>query len=176
MKAGIAVVFTLFYLAAAAQAQESFSVHGSTVLYTRPNAASWRLVKNEMDPKSNIFLLMFEHNPIEDSQGRRIRPVIALICEPVKDSSNVVEYSIRKRVHVPFNAKAMLTPQKGHFRYPASVGYEGEYDKGVLHKVFVAHMRHKDVGVQIICDTTEGVYGKVEADMRSFLRSVTFKE
>jgi hypothetical protein len=32
------------------------------------------------------------------------------------------------------------------------------------------------VGVQVICDSTDGVYEKVEADMLGLLRSITFKE
>jgi hypothetical protein len=176
MKKSIAIMAALLCFAVAAKAQESITAHGSTVLYARPDASNWNLVKNELDPKSNIYLLMFERNPIEDAEGRRIKPVIALICEPVNDSSNVIDYSIRKRAQVPFTVKQMLVYQKGHFTYPNSVGYEGEYERGVLHKVFVGHLRHKEVGVQIICDSTDGVYGRVETDMRDFLRSVTFKK
>jgi hypothetical protein len=44
-----------------------------------------------------------------------------------------------------------------------------------LHKVLIGHMRHEQVGVQIICDSSDGVYDQVEADMRSFMRSVNFK-
>ncbi len=175
-KTFIVILFAAFLFAAVVQAQESFTAHGSTIVYTRPDASNWIVKKNELDPKSNIFLLMFERNPIEDAEGRRVRPVMAIICEPVKDLSNVIEYSIRKRAQVPFDVKDMLSYQHGHFTYPNAIGFAGEYEKGVVHKVFVGHMRHKDVGVQIICDTSDGVYDKVEADMTKFLRSITFKE
>jgi hypothetical protein len=67
----------------------------------------------------------------------------------------------------------MMTPQEGDFTHANSVGFEGEYTKGeTRHLIFVAHMRHAKAGVQIICDTTEGVYDKVEPDMRKFIRSV----
>jgi hypothetical protein len=176
MKNLMATMLVVFCLAIVAHAEESIDVHGSKILYARPDATRWNIVKSEMDPKTNIYLLMFERNPIEDSEGRRVRPVIALICEQVKDGSDVVTYSVRKRRQVPFDVKQMLIPQKGHFSYPNSIGYEGEYHKQVLHRVIVGHMRHKDVGVQIICDTSDSVYDKVQADMRKFLHSVTFKK
>ena len=56
------------------------------------------------------------------------------------------------------------------------LGFEGEYKKdGIVHKVLIGCMRHQEAGLRIICDSSDGVYDKVEADMRSFLRSVTFK-
>ena len=176
MKTFIAVVFAFFGFVCIAAAQESFSAHGSTVTYTRPDPAQWNLVHNGMDAKSNAFLLMFEHSPIKDAEGREIKPVIAAICEPVTDSSDVIMYSIRKRSQVPFDVKKLLTPQGGDFTHKNSAGYDGEYNRGVVHKVIVGHLRHQGVGVQVICDSTDGVYDKVEADMRGFLRSITFKE
>jgi hypothetical protein len=176
MKTFIAVVFAFFHFACIAAAQESFTAHGSTVMYDRPDPAQWNLVHNAMDAKANAFLLMFEHIPIKDAQGREIKPVIAAICEAVTDSSDVIMYSIRKRSQVPFDVKKVLTPQGGDFTHRNSVGFDGEYDRGVVHKVIVGHLRHQGVGVQVICDSTDGVYDKVEADMRGFLRSITFKE
>jgi hypothetical protein len=176
MKTVIAVVFTFFHLACVAAAQESFTAYGSTVIYARPEPAQWNLVHSGMDAKANAFLLLFEHSPIKDSEGREIKPVIAAICEPVTDSSDVIMYSIGKRAQVPFDVKKVLTPQAGDFTHKNSVGYDGEYSRGVIHKVIVGHLRHQGVGVQVICDSTDGVYDKVEADMRGFLRSITFKE
>ncbi len=176
MKTVIVVVIAFFHFAFVAEAQESFTAHGSTVTYTRPDPAKWNLTHNGMDAKSKAFLLMFKHNPIKDPQDRPIEPVIAIICESVTDSSDVIMYSIAKRARVPFNVKKVLTHQDGSFTYRNSVGYEGEYERGVIHKVFVAHMRHREAGIQVICDSTDGVYDKVEADMRGFLRSIAFKE
>ena len=92
MKTFIAVVFAFFHFACIAAAQESFTAHGSTVMYARPDPAQWNLVHNGMDAKANAFLLMFEHSPIKDAQGREIKPVIAAICEAVTDSSDVIMY------------------------------------------------------------------------------------
>jgi len=175
MKTIIAVAFVFFQIVLLAEAQESFTAHGSTVLYTPPDSANWFVVKNGIDEMSQKYLLMFQRKPIEDAQGRRVHPVIAIICEAVKEPLDVIRYSIGVRAQVPFNVKKVMSHQEGDFTYQNAIGYEGEYEKEVLHKVLIGHMRHKQVGVQVICDSSDGVYDKVEADMRSFLRSVTFK-
>jgi hypothetical protein len=177
MKTLVAVVLAFLHLVCVAQAQDSFTAHGSTLSYARPDPAKWIVVQNGVDARSKAYLLMFKHTPIKDPQGRDIEPVMAVICEPVTDSSDVIKYSISKRVQVPFDVKKLLTPQEGDFTHRNSVGYDGEYTRGsVVHKVIVGHLRHQQVGVQVICDSTDGVYDQVEADMREFLRSITFKE
>lgn len=176
MKALVASLLILFSFASIGHAQESFVAFGSTIGYGRPDPAKWNLVQNGMDEKSKAYLLMFEHTPIKDAQGRHIKPVIAIICEAVPDKLDVIHYSISKRAHTPFEVNRLITYQDGSFEYRNSVGYEGTYKRGVDHKVLVAHMRHGSMGLQVICDSTDGVYGQVEADMRSFLRSITFRE
>ncbi|HMK34170.1 MAG TPA: hypothetical protein VK463_03815 [Desulfomonilaceae bacterium] len=171
------VVALVFFFAGVAEAQDSFTAHGATVIFHPPDLRKWNLVHKGMDAKSNKFLLMFKRSAIKDSEGREIEPVIAVICEAVLDSSDMIQYSIRKRTQVGFDVKKVLTHQDGSLTCRNAVGYEGEYEKGsVLHKVLVAHIRHKEAGLQVICDSTDGVYGKVEADMKNFLRSITFKK
>jgi hypothetical protein len=177
MKTFAAVILALLLPALFVHAEESFTANGSTVVYAKPDASKWNLVRNEIDPAANKYVLMFKHTPIKDAQGRDIEPAMAIVSEPVTDGSDVVAYSALKRTTTPFTVKKLLTPQDGSLTYKNGVGYEGEYTRGdVLHKVFIAHMRHKDAGIQMICDSTDGVYSHVEQDMRDFLRSITFKE
>jgi len=173
----IAAAIAFFYLVLPAEAQESFTVHSSTVLYGRPDAAQWRLMNDGIDANSKAYLVMFKRTPIKDAEGREIEPVMAIICESVPSSTDVIQYSIAKRVNTPFQVNSLLTPQQGYFTHKNSVGYQGEYKRGsVLHKVLIGHLRNRDVGVQVICDSTDGVYDKVEADMLGLLRSITFQE
>jgi hypothetical protein len=175
VKRTLAAGIIFFALVTIAQAQESFTAHGSTLLYTAPDSSNWFVVKNGIDERSQKYLLMFQRKPIEDAQGRRVHPVIAVICEPIKEPLDVIRYSIAARVQVPFNVKKVLSHQGGDFSYTNVIGYEGEYEKEVLHKVLIGHMRHEQVGVQIICYSSDGVYDRVEADMRSLMRSIKFK-
>lgn len=176
VKALVAFVLILFSFVSVGHADESFTAFGSTIGYGRPDSAKWNLVHNGMDEKSKAYLVVFEHTPIKDAEGHDIKPVIAIVCESVPETLDVIQYSISKRAHTPFEVTKMVKHQDGSFEHRNSVGYEGTYRKGVEHKVLVAHMRHGSVGLQAICDSTDGVYGQVEADMRSFLRSITFKE
>jgi hypothetical protein len=177
MKTLVAVVFAFFHFVCVAGAKESFTAHGSTVNFSRPDPANWKVVSDGIDARSNKHLLMYKHIPIKDAEGRYIEPVIAIICESVPDSSDVIMYSIAKRTQTAFNVSKLMTWQDGSLTYKNSVGFDGDYKKGsVIHKVLVAHMRHAAAGLQVICDSTDGVYDKVEKDMRDFLSSITFKE
>lgn len=176
MRIFVASALIFLSLVSFAHPLESFTAFGSTVDYTRPDPAKWNLVRNGIDEKSKKYLVMFEHTPIKDPQGRSIKPVIAIICEAVPDSVDVIRYSIAKRAHTPFKVNKMMSHHDGSFQYRNTVGYEGQYTRKVGHKVFVAHMRHGSAGLQVICDSTDGVYDKVEAEMRSFLRSIMFRE
>ncbi len=174
---GLAAAVSVFLPVLSAGAQNSFTAYGSKIVYSRPDAAQWKVMHDGIHPKSKAYLLTFQHVPIKDAQGREIEPVMALICESTPGSPDVIQYSISKRVGAPFDVNKVLTPQEGYFTHKNSVGYMGQYQRGsVLHRVIIGHLRRRDVGVQVICDSTDGVYEKVESDMLQFLRSVIFPE
>ena len=85
MKGLLASVFVFFQFVIVAEAQESFTAHGSALLYTPPDSSNWFIVNNGIDERSQKYLPMFRRKPIEDTQGRRVHPVIAVICEPIKE-------------------------------------------------------------------------------------------
>ncbi|MBM3301833.1 MAG: hypothetical protein FJY85_18015, partial [Deltaproteobacteria bacterium] len=127
---GVAAALSVFHIVLPAEAQESFTAHGSTILYNRPDVAQWKVVHDGIDARSKAYLLMFKHVPIKDAEGRYIEPVMALICESVPGSPDLIQYSIAKRVSTPFQVNELLTPQKGYFTHRNSVGYKGEYQMG----------------------------------------------
>ena len=61
----ILVVFVFFQFVFLAEAQESFTAHGSTILYTPPDSANWFVVKNGIDERSQKYLLMFQRKPLK---------------------------------------------------------------------------------------------------------------
>ncbi len=150
--------------------------YGSKIYFAPPDTSRWDLFENSMDSTTHKYVLMFKSAPITDDLGRPIQPVLSIVVESVKDSSDVTHYSIWKRTQVPFNVTKVMACDTINFSWfacPNVIGYEGDYKRsGVLHKVFVVHMRKAAVGVQIICDSTDGVFRKVESDMREFIRSV----
>jgi hypothetical protein len=145
---------------------------GSRIYFELPDTSRWFPDENGMQ-SSEKYLLMFKRSPILDSLGREVQPVIAAIAEKVNDSLDVITYSLLKRTQIPFSVKKVLTYEDSCFAQRNAVGYEGEYNRqDVIHKVFVVHMRYGSVGLQLVCDSTEGVYTAVEADMRRFIKSV----
>jgi hypothetical protein len=157
----------------AAYAQDSMSVFGSVIFFAHPNHAHWALVHQGMDSTTNKYLIMYKHVPINDAEGRPIEPVVALLCEEITDPIEIISYSLWKRQQVPFTPKRILSKFTNALSYWNAIGYEGEYTReDIQHKLLIAHYRHKRVGVSLICDSTEGVYKEVEADMRAFIKSV----
>jgi hypothetical protein len=171
MKHYIIILF-LFYTICSAQELAYIEAFGSKVYFEPPDTSKWGLEQNSMTEYGN-YLLMFKHIPIVDSLGREIQPVISFIAESVKDSSDVIMYSIYKRTQTPVTVKKVLTYEDGHFTHRNVVGYEAVYKKeDVGHKVLMIHMRQASIGLQVICDATDEVYAQVESDMRRFIKSI----
>lgn len=167
----LVVIFHIF-MTALAYGEETLTVFDSRLSYARPDATLWKMVNNGKCEKSGKYLVMFERKPILDAQGHRVRPVMAIVCESVPEDMDVISYSIWKRGQTPFTVDKLITYQDGSFSHRNSVGYEGEYKKVVVHKIIIGHLRHGRLGAQVICDSSDGVFDKVEAEMRAFLRSI----
>ena len=168
------LLLVLFATATASFAQDLayIEVFGSKIYFEPPDTSKWEMSDNSAQSET-MHLLQFIHAPIADSEGHEIRPVIAIIAEKVTDSVDVVTYSIAKRLKVSFKVVKVLTPQDSCFDFQNAIGYEGTYDShGVLHRVIIAHMRHAEVGLQVICDSTDGVYSSVVHEMRRFIKSI----
>jgi len=160
-----------------ATAQDSIRVFGATVRCASLNSSIWEPSQRGLDSSSNKFVLMYTHSPILDKEGISIQPVIAVICEELSSPLNVIDYSLWKRKQVSFIVDSIYSKYSSTLSYWNGIGYAAHYGRNSLvHKLFVGHFRHKHVGVQVICDSTEGVYEAVEQDFRSFLRSVTLAD
>ena len=169
----------LFFCSSPVFAQDVVYIeaYGSAVYFAPPDTTRWNLTQNQGDDGVGTRLVMFERNPITDKQGRKVSPVIALIVEPIADSSDVVTYSVMKRMDVPFDVSKVIGDDTTAFSYRNAVGYEGTYTKeDVKHIVLIAHMRHKEAGIQIICDATDEVYHMVEKDFRLFIKLIQFDD
>lgn len=171
----IAFKIVLLFISTLTYAQElSFITYSNIPIYFEiPDTSKWTCVQNELVNKYNKYVLMFKSNPIQDSSGYKIQPVISFIVETVQDSTNIISYSIQKRMQINFKVLKVLKVEDGYFDFPNSIGYEGEYsNEEIKHKVFIVHMIYNNIGVQIICDSTESVINVVEMEMKKFIKSV----
>jgi hypothetical protein len=159
--------------------QTSLQAFGSEISYVEPDSSVWRLVENEFIAERKMGYSIYKHSEIEDNTGRMIIPNIAVVYEWVSDSTDLIVYSVLKGKSAKFSITKVLGPVSKAFSYENAVGYEGIYrdkkDSTIVHRVIIGYLIHKNIGVQAICDATEGVYEKVESDFRNFLRSFSFK-
>ncbi len=167
------LTFCLLCSFASAQELAFVRAFGSKVYFEPPDTSRWDLEQNVMDTLHVKYVLKFKHRPILDTEGREVEPVVAIIAESVKDSSDVIVYSAWKRIQTPFEVKKVLAYDSTLFTHRNVIGYEGQYEReGVVHMVLVVHMREHLVGVQVICDSSDEIFPQVEKDMRRFIRSI----
>lgn len=170
-------VILLLSVSQVGYSQDSISAFGSVVIFKPPDSTSWNLVQRGMDEETHKYVIMYKHNPINDAGGRSIEPVVAVLCEEISEPMEIIKYSLWKRQQVSFTVNGILSKYTQELSYWNAIGYEGEYSKDdIVHKILIGHFRHKRLGAQIICDSTEGVYDKVDRDMRAFLKSVSFTD
>lgn len=154
-------------------AQENLIAFGVKIMYKNLNTEKWKKDRSESSALRNSGMISYKHVPIRDSVGRTIEPMIAIIYEKLpSDSIDLILFSAQKRMNTRFEVDQVFSRENFNLKCKNTVGYYGHYEKGVVHKVIVAHMVFKDVGLQIICDSTEEVYDQVNEDMERFVSSV----
>lgn len=179
MRFMLVLAVVLAALASVASVQEAvyISAFQTNVYFDVPDTTRWSVERDELDTTIQKRFLMFTHTPIKDKKGRMVSPVIAIIIEPVPDPSDLVMYSVAKRSAVPYKVTKVFTSETHTFSYKNSVGYEATYtSEGVPHSIYVGHMIYKNLGIEIICDSTKELLPKVKEDFLAFLRSVVFNE
>jgi hypothetical protein len=142
------------------------------------DSSEWILTTDELPTNNSRGVLMFKHNSIIDSFGRPVEPVIAILYENIKDSIDVIEYSIGLLGQKPFKIKHELLggyPELSSDKY--SIVFRGEYlRENVKHLVMIGYILSGNIGIEIIGDATEEIYPKVESDLKDFLKSVNIKQ
>lgn len=159
-----------------AKAKE-LTVIDAKIVFDEPDSKVWKVAEEQYDSDRKRGLIMFNRSPIKNPQGVLVAPVIAVVYEAISNDMDLVRYSVQVRTRVPFEVDKMFLPKDGGFTYANSLGYEGHLDQeGVKHTLLIAHMVYKNVGVQIVGDSTTDIFPQVESDMRQFMKSIQFKD
>ena len=155
------------------------SIFGETLLYEVPSQAIWNKPLINYDDDRSVGSIVYTHNPIMDSEGRSVSPVMAIIYEKLSsDSMDLIIYStiVRMRQGVSFEIDSISTAEDMGMNYHNSIYYDGYYYRdNIKHEVIVVHMVKGNIGIQIICDSTDEVYSQVFLDMQKFVQSIKFK-
>jgi len=155
---------------------------GQTIIYEKPDESRWKL---EQDIKNNARgsgMIMYMRVPVYDNKNRAVKPVIAILYEEIpREMKDVVQYYIFKMSALKSNTPDLKTvdsfdSEKWGLKYDGMIGFIHKNNQsGVIHTVITCYMLYKDIGVTIMCDSTEDVFDQVEDDMRRFIKSVTFE-
>lgn len=177
MKIAILLIF-LFISSSIAWGQTTINAFGSKIFFTDPNETAWKLTQKIDPSESSKGLRMFKHEQIIGSTGLPVEPVIALVLEKVTEPIDAIEYSVNGLSNKPYKLKwDLLSGYPNYSSDKNSVVYKIEYTlSGVLHKGYLCYILHKNVGIEIIADSTGDIFKKVESDMLAFFKSVGIQE
>jgi len=178
MKLVISVLITIFWSCPIILAQESMDAFGHKIVYSKPETSIWHMIQNSEPSTGNKGVLMFKREPILDSKKRPIEPIMAIIYERVPASIDVIEYSVSMLLTKPYQInRELLGGYPDHSSDMHAVVFKGEYVRdSVKHTVFLGYIVYEQIGIEIIADATEEVFGKTKSDMAAFLKSVNIKK
>jgi hypothetical protein len=169
-------IFLVMILQALLLSQGHIDAFGKKIIYDIPDSDKWKIDQTVFVETMQRGMISYKHIPIKDQLGRDIEPVIALIYEKLpSDSIDPILFSANKRITTRFDVDKVFGYEDFKLKYRNTIGYYGHYDKVVIHNVIVAHMVYKNMGIQIICDSTKDVYDQVKEDMELFVGSVEFE-
>jgi hypothetical protein len=133
------------------------------------------IYKEVPTPNSNnkMKVTRFKREGILNPNNIKVFPNVAIITEQLKDSVDVIQYSIFRK---KFNIDDFISPSDSIFSINAA-GFRGNYNEirngnKIFHKVIVLFQTKKKLGIEIIFDTTEDTYPKVEKEFLKILKSI----
>lgn len=129
------------------------------------------------DKKENndLAVYFYKREAIINKEGQAVTPTISFVIEPVKDPTDLMSYSIEKRISVPFTVTEVFShdDKNPKIKLLNAVGYKGVYDAyGTSHTIYIVHYIHKTKGVQVICDITSELFPTYENEFLKTLLSL----
>ena len=136
-----------------------------------PNA-EWFLA-DRID-KGNLVVYQYKRSPIEDDEQRKIIPNIAVIVEEIDKKTDVMAYSLMKRLKTPFEVDEVFIHDSGRIDFKNAIAYRGHYTdgEGMEHTIYIVHAISNKKGIQVIMDTTSNILDQVDSEFLSALKSI----
>ncbi len=138
--------------------------------FTLPDA--FEPVPAEVLPDGSV-LHRFKHEGIADDSGIVVHPNIAFIIMDVPPDTDPVLFSASRR---RFDIIKMYTPADILFDVNA-IGYLAEHTdtfdgREYKHRIYVLHAVQDSKGIEVVLDSTESVFNKVNGDFMEVLKSI----
>ncbi len=127
------------------------------------------------DQQNQIFIHQYKREEII-SNGFQVIPNLAIIVEPVPDSMNVIEFSLLKRMSVPFSVLETFisTDDNSPIQFENAIAYKGIYEdkQEIEHTILLVHLINDLKGIQFIIDITSGLYQETEDELLEIIGSI----
>ena len=156
---------------AQADSTESYYLEEPSISLDLPASVWHQPLRQETN---RLVVYIFKREPVKDPDNRQVIPNIAVITETIPEESDVVTYSIQKKLKTPFDIDEVFTHDDGWITYLNAIGYKGSYidDNSLPHTIFMVYAIHATKGIQIILDTTTGTYDQIEKEFLIVLKSI----
>lgn len=170
MKLCLLIILTLFFSAKAGAQKELLKE--ANLQFELPNN-KWSLADKK--ESNDLVVYFYKREAIINKEGQAVTPTISFVIETVKDPTDLMEYSIEKRISVPFTVTEVFAHDSKNpkIKLLYAVGYKGTYNsQGTDHTLYVVHYTHKNKGVQVICDITSELFPNYESEFLKALISL----
>lgn len=139
-----------------------------------PNG-SWKIADKIDQNEMQAYIYLRE--PIIDSIGREVISNIAVVVEDVDEETDVINYSILKRLQMSMKVVEMFTHEDGLIDFQNALGYKFKYND-VLgeHTCYVVYGINNKKGIQIIFDVTTELFDSLDAEFKITLKSIKIEE
>jgi len=150
-----------------------------SLLYEEPSIMRWKLETDSFNYRKLSGLILYKRYPILDEQGIQIEPVISIIYEKLpNDSITTLEYANiwMMKTGSFYKLDSLSGPNEMGMKYKYSICKFCSYSRNnISHNLIIVYSVYKNVGIQIICDSTKSIYLKVKDDMLEFIKRVDFQ-
>ena len=147
-------------------AQSSLQLFDAQLSYRKLDSKVWK--KYEQHREKDKGMIAFMHNGIKDSTGILVKPVISIVYERIEPKTlSVVQFAEMCRKRSQFTIYEQIDREDLN-----AVIYFYGYDNGMVHNLIVAYFVCNGNGIQVVADSTESVYSKVEYEIQRFIESV----
>jgi len=173
------ILFVILLFSLIIFAGESFDFYNNQIDYIRPDSNYWKIQESKYDQENKIRYIIFKHIPLMDSLNQIIEPVCAIVCKYSEQDSDVVQYSIEKKIsnNWAWDVDSTFIASEYKCSYYNGIVMKGHYVRGgYIHPIIMGYFIGEKMGIEIICDATYTVYEMVREEMEEFVRSIYIKE
>ena len=165
----ILIYFIFFPLFVFGQDTNKVTLKSWNLSYTLPSN-NWNLVKSS-NTDEGLFYIYVRTTDQDKNTGIAS---MAIVGELLSNNIDVINYSIKLRESTSYNIIKLYSPDDKLFDLNNCIGYLAENTdaQGKHHKLLILHLVYKDKGIQIVLETVNENFLKLEPEFNNFIKSL----